>query len=201
MESGGKPLPPEEKFLEPEEEKTLLRLARYVLERFVGEKIDRFPTEVLGDFTITPALQRPSGVFVTLSRKGRLRGCIGNILPSEPLVRGVIENTMHSAAHDPRFNPMGPDELKSTGIEISIMSPLMKVHSLDEVEVGRDGLVLSAGRRKGVFLPQVPVEWNWDKTQYLEELGLKAGLERDAYRRKDAEMWRFTAQVFSESNP
>jgi uncharacterized protein (TIGR00296 family) len=78
------------------------------------------------------------------------------------------------------------------------MSPLMKVNDLDEIKVGRDGLVLSQGYSSGVFLPQVPVEWNWDKKQYLEELGRKAGLPKTAYKDKNTEIMRFTAQVFEE---
>jgi AmmeMemoRadiSam system protein A len=149
-------------------------------------------------FEITETLRRPSGVFVTYHRQGRLRGCIGNILPSEPLFQAVVENAMHSAAHDPRFAPVDPEEVAGIRIEISVMSPLIPVGELTEIEVGRDGLILQASGRTGVFLPQVPVECGWDKTQYLEQLGLKAGLDIGAYLRKDARLQRFTAQVFSE---
>ncbi len=181
------------------ERQTLLRLARYVLERFVQEGVGRFPLTSLTMFEITESLRRPSGVFVTYHRQGRLRGCIGNILPSEPLFQAVVENAMHSAAHDPRFAPVDPEEVAGIRIEISVMSPLIPVRELAEIEVGRDGLILQASGRTGVFLPQVPVECGWDKTRYLEQLGLKAGLDMGAYLRKDARLQRFTAQVFSEA--
>lgn len=190
----------DKEFLTKDEEKTLLRLARYVLERLTRDGITEFTSEMLGLFEITEDLRKPAGVFVTYHSHGQLRGCIGNILPTEPLVKAVIENAMHSAAHDPRFDPILPDELEDIQIEISVMSPLIPVKSTDEVEVGRDGLVLRAAGRTGVFLPQVPVEWHWEKQEYLEQLGRKAGLDGKAYNRNDAELWRFTAQVFSEGN-
>jgi AmmeMemoRadiSam system protein A len=181
-----------------DEEKTLLHLARYVLDRFTRDGTTLFAGETLDPFEITEDLRKPAGVFVTYHSRGQLRGCIGNILPTESLVKAVIENAMHSAAHDPRFDPIQPDELGDIQIEISVMSPLIPVKSTDEVEVGRDGLVLRAAGRTGVFLPQVPVEWHWERQEYLEQLGRKAGLDGKAYKRKDAELWRFTAQVFSE---
>jgi AmmeMemoRadiSam system protein A len=196
----GEAVSQDKEFLTKDEEKTLLRLARYVLERLTRDGITEFALETLGHFEITEDMRKPAGVFVTYHSQGQLRGCIGNILPTEPLVKAVIENAMHSAAHDPRFDPILPDELEDIQIEISVMSPLIPVKSTDEVEVGRDGLVLRAAGRTGVFLPQVPVEWNWEKQEYLEQLGRKAGLDGKAYKRKDAELWRFTAQVFSEGN-
>jgi len=187
-----------EKFISPEEEMTLLRLSRHVLVRFVEEKVQRFPDSDLKDLDLTDNLRRPAGVFVTLKAALQLRGCIGTIVAQMPLYQAVIENTMNSAARDLRFPPLRAEELPSTRIEISVMSPLVKVASLSEVVVGRDGLMIRAVGRSGVFLPQVPVEWRWNKQQYLEELGVKAGLGRDGYKRKDAEFWRFTAQVFKE---
>jgi AmmeMemoRadiSam system protein A len=191
-------MPKEDAFLTQSEEMTLLRLARFVLERFTRDGITLFTGEKLAPFEITKDLRKPAGVFVTYHSQGQLRGCIGNILPSEKLFQAVVENAIQSAAHDPRFDPIQPDELDDIQIEISVMSPLIPVKSTDEVEVGRDGLVLRVAGRTGVFLPQVPVEWHWEKQEYLEQLGRKAGLDEKAYKRKDAELWRFTAQVFSE---
>jgi AmmeMemoRadiSam system protein A len=187
-----------ERFITPQDEQTLLKLSRHVLVRFVEDKVQRFPDGDFPDLAITDDLRRPAGVFVTLKAAMQLRGCIGTIVAQMPLYQAVIENTMNSAARDLRFPPMRVEELPSTRIEISVMSPLVKVASLNEVVVGRDGLMIRAAGRSGVFLPQVPVEWRWNKQQYLEELGVKAGLGRDGYKRKDAEFWRFTAQVFKE---
>ncbi len=191
-------MPQLEKILSKGEEKTLLRLARHVLEKFVGDGVNRFPDKDLGEFDLTESIKRPSGVFVTLNEGERLRGCIGSIQAREPLYRGVIENAMNSAARDLRFGKVRKEELPDIEIEISVMSPLVKVQSLEDIVVGRDGLVLRAGWNSGVFLPQVPVEWKWEKKEYLEQLGQKAGLDSEAYQRKDAELWKFTAQVFSE---
>lgn len=187
-----------EKFLNPTEETTLLRLSRHVLEKFVKERIQKFPEEELAGFDLTPALRRPSGVFVTLKVMMQLRGCIGTIVAQLPLFQTVIENTMNSAARDMRFYPLKPEEIPNTKIEISVISPLVKCASFSEVILKRDGLMLRAAGRSGVFLPQVPVEWKWNKQQFLEELGVKAGLGRDGYKRKDAELWRFTAQIIKE---
>lgn len=189
---------PGEKFIQPSEEQTLLRLSRHVLVRFVEERVQRFPDSDLTDFEITENLRRPAGVFVTLKTAMQLRGCIGTIVAQMPLYQAVIENTMNSAARDLRFSPLKAEELPATRIEISVMSPLVRLASPQEVVVGRDGLMIRAAGRSGVFLPQVPIEWRWNKQQYLEELGVKAGLGRDGYKRKDAEFWRFTAQVFKE---
>jgi AmmeMemoRadiSam system protein B/AmmeMemoRadiSam system protein A len=187
-----------QKYLNDGEEQTLLGLARFVLESFITRGVTDFPDSKLADFQLTPALKQKLGVFVTLKEHGDLRGCIGNIVGIRPLYQGVIENVQNAAAHDPRFDKVTQHELERIEIEISVMSPLEPVRSLDEIQVGRDGLVLKKGFHSGVFLPQVPVEWNWDKTTYLEQLGLKAGLSREAYKDPQTELLRFSAQVFGE---
>lgn len=181
------------------DETTLLRLARHVLERAVRDGVRSFPDSDLGAFGLTEPLRRPGGVFVTYHRRGRLRGCIGSIIPVESLYRAVVSNALHSAFHDPRFQPVSAGELVEIHIEISVMSPLEEVADPRRVRVGRDGLVLQAAGHTGVFLPQVPVECGWDLETYLRELGNKAGLDEGAVFRKDARLQRFTAQVFSEA--
>lgn len=188
----------DQKYLNEEEERTLLHLARFVLEHFIGKGNSSFPDSKLHEFQITAALKQSLGVFVTLTKHGKLRGCIGNIVGTRPLYQSVIENTQNAAAHDPRFAKVTPAELAGIEIEISVMTPLEKVNDLKEIMIGRDGLVLKKGFASGVFLPQVPLEWNWNKTTYLEQLGLKAGLDRDAYQDPQTELWRFSAQVFGE---
>ena len=186
------------KYLTSDEEQTLLALARFILEKFIAANITEFPDTKLSEFNITTAHRQSLGVFVTLIKHGNLRGCIGNITGLRPLYQGVIENTQNAAAHDPRFPKVSPDELGEIELEISVMTPLVKVTDLHEITIGRDGLVLRHGFNSGVFLPQVPVEWNWDKTTYLEQLGRKAGLRQDAYQDPQTELWRFSAQVFGE---
>lgn len=188
----------EKKLLTHAEEQTLLKLSRYVLTNFITKGITEFPDSSLKDFKITEILKQKLGVFVTLKKHDALRGCIGYIMGYEPLYQAVIENTKNSSARDPRFPKVTSAELKELDIEISVLSPMEKVKSLDEIKVGRDGLVLKNGFNSGVFLPQVPMEQHWDKTTYLEQLGLKAGLGRTAYRDPDTELFRFTAQVFGE---
>lgn len=117
VEKGGASLQ-NEKFLSDAEERTLLKLARFTLEKFVAEGKDRFKGDDLNAFDLTPSLKKNFGVFVTLNENGRLRGCIGNITPSYPLYKGVIENAMNAAAHDPRFDPVVGSELKKITVEI-----------------------------------------------------------------------------------
>ena len=106
--------------------------------------------------------------------------------------------TMQSAANDPRFEPVAERELPDIDIEISVMTPLRKIASPDEVMVGRDGVYLVNGMNAGVFLPQVPLEQGWDRKTYLEELGHKAGLDSNTYKDKKSELYVFSAQVFGE---
>ena len=180
------------------EGRTLTRLARHVLEKFVRDGASEYPDPALAKFDITGALKGNRGVFVTLKKNGDLRGCIGHIIPRVPLYRGVIENAMNAAARDPRFQPVEAGELGSIRIEISVMSPLVRAAGASEIVVGRDGVVLVNGQHTGVFLPQVPGEQGWDRTTYLERLGEKAGMDRGAYKLKDTELYRFTAQIFEE---
>ncbi|MEK7477087.1 MAG: AmmeMemoRadiSam system protein B [Candidatus Coatesbacteria bacterium] len=184
--------------LSPADGEALLKLSRYVLRKFVVDKVSHFTEEELEPFGLTAAAKGQLGAFVTLREQGQLRGCIGHIVPRFPLYRGVVENTMNAASRDPRFGSVKPGELAAITIEISVMSPLVKVESVDEIVVGRDGLVLVNGQNTGVFLPQVPGEQGWDKDTFLQQLGVKAGLDPGAYRRPDTELYRFTARIFEE---
>lgn len=176
------------------EQEILLGLARETLRLHVRE--GRRPPAERGD-SLPPILSAPRGAFVTLHKRCRLRGCIGYIQARKPLWETVVENTINAASSDPRFPPVAAEELKELDIEISVLSPLAKLPGPEAVEVGRHGLYIVKGFYSGLLLPQVPVEQGWDRTAYLENLCLKAGLERDAYRR-GAELYGFTAQVFGE---
>ncbi len=148
-----------------------------------------------------PRFAEECGVFVTLKKHGDLRGCIGLIQGVEPLGDAIKEMAVAAATRDPRFPPVTLEELKEIDVEISVLSPLMPVTSLDEIVVGRDGLLLKKGFRSGVLLPQVPTEYGWDRDTFLEHLCLKAGLPPGSHRSPDVQLLRFTAEVFGEKEP
>jgi|Deesub1362A_J573_1020465.scaffolds.fasta_scaffold06210_1 hypothetical protein len=179
-----------EKWLSEEEEKELLTIARETLESYLSEgKVPHFEVK-------SESLKEEMGAFVTLKKKGRLRGCIGHVEANKPLYEVVSEMAIAAATQDPRFSPVTLDELSEIDIEISVLSPLKKVNDIEEIKVGRDGLVIKKGFASGLLLPQVPVEWGWDREEFLRQVSLKAGLPPDAW--KEADLYRFTAQVFGE---
>lgn len=185
--------PTNEAGLTAAERATLLKLARATLAAHVQHK----PLPDLATFPLTPRLKEKAGAFVTLHAHGDLRGCIGYIQGIKPLAETVRENACNAATDDPRFPPVTPAELPDITIEISVMSPLRKVASPDDVVAGLHGCVLKKGWHQGVFLPQVATEQGWDRETFLRHLGLKAGLDTDAY--KSAELFVFTADVFHEA--
>jgi AmmeMemoRadiSam system protein B/AmmeMemoRadiSam system protein A len=177
--------------LSAEAKADLLRLARSALTEYVGKQA------VVEDRTGRAELATPRGAFVTLTKRGALRGCIGFIEPVAPLGRAVIQAAIYAAAEDPRFPPVAPSELKDLRIEISVLTPLREIDNPREVKVGTHGLVVERDGRRGLLLPQVPVENGWDRETFLEEGSLKAGLPRDAWRR-GAKLFVFEAIVFHE---
>lgn len=194
-ESIAPPSPSESQFLTEEEKKALLRLARAVLESTVrGEKL---PTPESLGITLTPGLKKVRGAFVTLHRKGQLRGCIGEIAPQRPLYQAVMAHAVNSSQHDPRFYPVRPEELPEIDIEISALTPPVPVSSYREIVIGRHGMTLSKHGRSAVFLPQVAPEQGWDLETTLTYLARKAGLPGDAWK-EGAEFTVFEAEVFGE---
>ncbi len=173
------------------EQRLLLEYARQALEESVCRHRRIEVKEPEG------ALRENGGAFVTLRKAGRLRGCIGYVEPLKPLYQTVHECAVAAAVRDPRFPPVSPEELPNLRVEISVLSPLMDV-SVDQIEIGQHGLYISRGAHRGVLLPQVAVEWKWDRKRFLEETCLKAGLPADAWQR-DAKVQAFTAQIISES--
>lgn len=137
------------------------------------------------------------GAFVTLKTNQKLRGCIGYPLPYKPLYETIIDAAIQAATQDYRFPSVTEEELPDTQIEISILSLPEDVKDITEIEIGKHGIILSKGYNKGLLLPQVPVEWNWDLETYLQHGSLKAGLDEDAWK-KGAHIQKFTADVFSE---
>ena len=170
----------------------LLRIARQSVERCTrGEALSPPESE-------HPALAESRGVFVTLTRDGRLRGCIGSLVAATPLGVGVQEMAKRAALRDPRFRPVRPEEVEKLHIEISVLTPLRPLDDVSKVEVGRHGLLIAQGNASGVLLPQVPVELGWDRRTFLEQVCRKAGLPTTAYLDDDVRLWTFEAQVFGE---
>lgn len=187
---------PEEDRLTDEERKTLLRLAREALLSFL-QRGDFKPD--LSKYKITPRLEKKAGVFVTLTKQEQLRGCIGYVEGIKPIWQAVIDNTHNAAFEDPRFPPVKMNEFDKISIEISVMTPLKPIKSIEEIEVGKHGLVIRKGWHSGLLLPQVPVEWGWTRDEFLRHICLKAGLPEDAWRDPDAQLFVFSAQVFNET--
>ena len=178
--------------LQGAEKKSLLAFARETILRYLTTQ------------TVPLARNFPSrmgvrqGVFVTLRKKGELRGCIGHIPPDDELGKTVGAMALQSAFNDPRFVPVQLSELNSLEIEISALTPLKPVARPDEIVVGRDGVLMSKGRSSAVFLPQVATENHWNRTEMLDNLCVKAGLPSGCWK-SDAKFQVFQAEVFSES--
>jgi len=142
-------------------------------------------------------LAQPGGAFVSIHRHGDLRGCIGHIEPNEPLGRVIPRCAVAACSTDPRFPSVTPAELPELDVELSLLGPLEPITSAEEVEVGKHGLVVEQGWRRGLLLPQVATEWAWDRDAFLSHTCHKAGLPMDAWK-KGAKIWRFEAEVFGE---
>ena len=173
----------------------LLRVARRSLEESIRGKGDPKVHEFSGVLQ-AGVLQERAGVFITLRNRGKLRGCIGQVEPRTPLVETVAACTASAALHDPRFPPVDPSELPDVAIEINVLSPRFDIRP-EEIEIGRHGLLVSSRLARGLLLPEVAVEWNWNAERFLDETCRKAGLPEGAWRR-DARIQGFTTQVFAE---
>jgi AmmeMemoRadiSam system protein B/AmmeMemoRadiSam system protein A len=173
----------------------LLRLARQTVTALLnGEKPAAAEAEKL------PAAVRQDGAcFVTLENRGELRGCIGNMVARGPLYQAVIDNAIE-ACRDYRFvdNPVIARELGQLHIEISYLTPMKRIASTDEIVVGRDGLLITLGRQRGVLLPQVAYERGWTRQEFLAEVCRKAGLPPNAWKQPEAQLDSFQAEVFGE---
>jgi uncharacterized protein (TIGR00296 family) len=151
------------------------------------------------------------GVFVTINKvknsEKQLRGCIGYPYPTLPLVEAVIESAIDAATQDPRFYPLSLSELGDVVFEVSVLTPpeLVEVKKPDEyvakIKVGEDGLIVEKGVFKGLLLPQVPVEWEWDEEEFLCQCCIKAGLPPDSWLIKGAKIYKFQAIIFEEETP
>ena len=174
-----------------EQRRTLLLIAHQSI--LLG--LDHQP---LPEAPASPAgLSDPRGVFTTLYLWGQLRGCVGYAVPVEPLYRAVAETARAAAFEDSRFSPVTAEDALKLEVSLSVLSRLFPIHPA-AVEVGRHGLVISDGARRGLLLPQVPVEHSWDRETFLEQTCRKAGLPLDAWS-KGATIEAFTAEVFSDA--
>jgi AmmeMemoRadiSam system protein A len=178
--------------LTEEEQSRLLTLARESIEdRLQGKKTP----EDEGD---SAALKEKRGVFVSLHKKGRLRGCIGCIEGRKPLLKAVREMAQSAAFEDPRFSPLHREEMKDLDIEISVLTPLKEIKDIHEIEVGTHGIYLAKGFFSGLLLPQVATQYGWDRVTFLEETCRKAGLPSHAWKDKNTRICIFTADIFGE---
>lgn len=141
-------------------------------------------------------LRERFGAFVTLTLRGRLRGCIGHIVGDMPLFETIGEMAEAAAFGDPRFSPLTAREFTDIAIEISILSPLTPCPDPARVEVGRHGLLVQRGHHSGLLLPQVPVEWGWDREQFLDQTCVKAGMRPGCWKLPDTTLFWFEAEVF-----
>lgn len=144
------------------------------------------------------------GVFVTLTKNGDLRGCIGYPEPYMPLIDAVLDVSIAAAFEDPRFYPLSHEEFNQIKIEISVLTKpeLVEVDTyqdyLSKLQVGRDGLIIENAYHRGLLLPQVPIEQNWDLETYLENLCYKAGLDKNGWKDENTKIYSFQALVFNE---
>jgi len=175
--------------LSSEEKKGLLQIARLAIEDTILNK------KRLNRQTQNAKLLEKRGAFVTLKKRGRLRGCVGFIKPVLPLCQTVTQAAIYAACRDQRFPPVSAEELKDMEIEISVLTPLKKINSPHLIQVGKHGLLISKGNRSGLLLPQVPVENNWSRDTFLKQICLKAGLPPDAWK-QGADLYIFEAIVF-----
>ncbi len=174
------------------EKQALLKIARGSIEiKLSGEELPGIKID-------KGTLVDRRGVFVTLTKNGELRGCIGYIQPLKPLAEAVQEMAIAAATSDLRFQPVTKDELPEIKVEISVLSKLAKVEKINEIKIGRDGLYIIAEGKSGLLLPQVATEQGWDRDQFLQQVCQKAGLPPNTWKKKEAVLYRFTAEVFGE---
>ncbi|MCW4053963.1 MAG: TIGR00296 family protein [Candidatus Bathyarchaeota archaeon] len=189
-----------------EEGKFLVNLARQTVTEYLKNgKILQVPESV------STKLMKPCGVFVTLNSLHNgaktLRGCIGLPYPTTPLVQAVIEAALSAATRDPRFPPVAIEELDQIIFEVSVLTPPERVKVEkptdypSKIKVGQDGLIVEKSYCKGLLLPQVPVEFNWEAEEFLCQCSMKGGLSPDSWLLKDTKIYRFQAIIFEEASP
>ncbi len=191
-----RPLPHKDAFqVRPDDRKHLLEIARSTIQEYLKtQRVRELDTEKLSS-----TLRTPCGAFVTLKNRGDLRGCIGNFSGTDPLATTVQRMAIAAATEDYRFSPVTAAELKDLEIEISVLTPMQKVASSSEIELGKHGIYIRKGERGGTFLPQVASETGWTLDEFLGHCAQdKAGIGWNGW--KDAELYVYEAIVFGESD-
>ena len=183
----------EEEMFNHVEKKRLLEIARQTITEYVANgKIPDFKED-------DPQLNIKSGAFVTLHKKGDLRGCIGIFSSNEPIYKTISKMAIESATQDPRFRPVTKEELDKIKIEISVLTEPKLIDDWKKIRLGIDGVIIKNGSRQGVFLPQVATETGWDLETFLAQLcWQKAGLPQDCYKDPKTQIYTFQAIIFSE---
>jgi AmmeMemoRadiSam system protein A len=177
--------------LSEQDRRILVQTARAAIEARLAVVQPRYPEP-------TPALMAPCGAFVTLKQGDSLRGCIGSIAATRPLVETVRDMAVAAAFEDPRFPPLSRGEWPSVRIEISALSPFEKISDVSRISVGTHGIMIRQGARSGLLLPQVASEQGWDRGTFLAHACRKAGLPADAWKSPDASIEIFSAIVFGD---
>jgi hypothetical protein len=192
--------------LSQDEGTLIVRLARRAVENYLKTRKHIAPPEGLSQ-----KLLQPCGVFVTIStiqnEEKELRGCIGYPYPTTPLAEAVIDSAINAATRDPRFPSLKPQELDHVVFEVSVLTPPQKIEVKNpkeyssKVKVGEDGLIIERGMYKGLLLPQVPVEWEWNEEEFLCQCCNKAGLPTDYWLVQGTNVFKFQAIIFEEEKP
>lgn len=180
--------------LSANEKNILLKIARDTLLAHLAQKpLPPLPKPI-------GILGEKAGAFVTLHKNKQLRGCIGNMVGQGPLVKTVQDMAIEAATSDPRFPQVTLDELMDISIEISVLSPLKKIKKVDEIGVGKHGIIMTHGWNRGVLLPQVATENNWDRETFLINTCHKAGLPSNSWKNPQTVIEIFEADVFGEKD-
>lgn len=161
-----------------------------------------------GNVDAPESFREKRGAFVTLNSypDHLLRGCIGFPEPTFSLASAILQAAAH-ACHDPRFNDLQEDELDSIVVEVSVLTPPQEIKAVDRkklpemIEVGKDGLIAEMGPYRGLLLPQVPVEWDWEAQMFLDQVCIKAGMAPNMWLDKRTRLYKFQAEIFAESSP
>ena len=184
--------------LSEDEGRLILKIARDTVKNYLeNERSEIKKTE----------FKEKLGVFVTIHKHGKLRGCIGYPYPTHVLVEALIDSAINAALHDPRFLPININELNNLIFEVSVLTPpkIIETNKPLEypkyVEIGQDGLIVERGLSKGLLLPQVPLEWNWNIEEFISHCCLKAGLSPSIWMNKDTKIYKFQAIIFEEETP
>ena len=167
-------------------------LARWTLNSYVKGLSNVLQPELTDSY-----FNEKAGVFVTLKKNGSLRGCIGIIQPTDILARNIITSTRNSAQNDHRFPPVRSEEVDGLEIEVSILS-VPKESKLEDIEIGKHGLIVEGGGKSAVYLPQVATEIGWTFNQWLDSLCNKANLPTSYWKEREAKFYTFTAQIIKE---